>query len=324
MTATTNGEPYLGKQPKLIQISNSEIGTWKECRRKWWLTAYRGLMPKERSMVGPLPLGTRVHAACEAFYAHGEDMMQTYSDLLDADRILFEETMDANDPDMVKKFNSEGDLGRIMLEGYLQWVEEEGLDADVEVVASEQIISYFPEEFEGRVELRGKLDLLVRDRLSGFFKALDLKTAISFSSYEKMYLLMEQLRMYALLLTRSGGPVVIDGGIYRMLKKVKRTAKAVPPFYQQMNVPVSAKVLESFEERTLGTVRDMLDTRDRLDTGESHLRIAYPSPSDSCSWKCPFVHGCSMFDDGSNVEEWLADFFEPGDTNARYEESKKV
>jgi hypothetical protein len=316
--ATTNGEPYLGKNPKVIQISNSEIGMFKECKRKWWLTAYRGLLPKERSLVGPLPLGTRVHNAMEAYYADGEDLLEAYALLVAEDRILFLQSSEANDSEKEKKFNSEADLGRIMLEGYLEWVESEGLDSDLEVIASERAISYFPEEFEGRVELMGKLDLLVRHQLTEFYMALDLKTAASFDSYYKMYLLNEQLRMYALILEKAGGDVVIDGGVYRMLKKVKRSATAKPPFYQQMNVPVSKKVLESFEERTMGTLHDMVEARNQLDAGESHLRIAYPTPSDSCSWKCPFFSGCAMFDDGSAVEEYLAENFEQGDQYERY------
>lgn len=316
--ATTNGEPYLGKQPRLIQISNSEIGVWKDCRRKWWLGAYRGLLPREKSLVGPLPLGSRVHNAMEAYYAQGEDLLEAYALLVEEDRILFLQTSEATDPEKEKKFNSEAELGRIMLEGYLEWVESEGLDSDLEVIASERAISYFPEEFNGRVELMGKLDLLVRHQLTEFYSALDLKTTATFDDYYKMYLLNEQLRMYALLLEKSGGDVVIDGGVYRMLKKVKRSATANPPFYRQMNVPVSRKVLESFEERTMGTLHDMVDARDRLDAGESHLRVAYPTPTDSCSWKCPFFSGCAMFDDGSAVEEFLADNFEQGDQYARY------
>lgn len=318
MTATTNGEPYLGKQPVLIQISNSEIGVYKECKRKWWLGAYRGLLPKERSLVGPLPLGTRVHNAMEAFYANGEDLLDAYALLVAVDRINFSASSEASDPDKEKKFNSEADLGRIMLEGYAQWIETEGLDSDLEVIASERAVSYFPEEFNGRVLLMGKLDLLVRNRLTEFYSALDLKTAISFDTYDKLFLLGEQLRMYALLMKKSGGDVLVDGGIYRMLKKVKRTEKAKPPFYKQMDVPVSEKVLESFEERTMGTLHDMVDARDRLDAGESHLRVAYPSPSDSCSWKCPFFSGCSMFDDGSNVEAWIEEYFVQGDQYERY------
>jgi hypothetical protein len=314
----TNGEPYLGKQPKLIQISNSEIQTWKECRRKWWLSSYRGLFPKTRSMVGPLPLGTRVHAACEAYYGYGEDLLAVYSALVAEDRIKFLTSADAGNEEKERKFDAEAELGRIMLEGYLEWVEETGLDSDVEVVSAEQVISYFPEEFDGRVEIMGKLDLLVKNKLTGFLSALDLKTAASFDSYEKMYLLNEQLRMYALLLQRSEGSVVIDGGIYRMLKKNKRTERAKPPFYQQMKINVNQKTIDSFEQRTLATVHDMVDARRRLDEGESHLRVAYPTPQDSCSWKCPFFHGCSMFDDGSAVEEWLDAMFDQGDQYERY------
>src|SRR5690606_4056213 len=120
-----------------VPISNSEIQTYKECRRKWWLTYYRGLARKKKELIGPLPLGTRIHNSLEAFYKDGLHPVDAYMEFLAEDRIKFVMSDDANDEAKEKKFNSEAELGRIMLEGYIEWTEESGIDADIEVIGVE-------------------------------------------------------------------------------------------------------------------------------------------------------------------------------------------
>ena len=68
-------------------ISNSEIQTYKDCKRKWWLTYHRGLVePTPR--VGPLAIGTRIHLALAAYYDPNsdDDPMQVLEDIIDLDR----------------------------------------------------------------------------------------------------------------------------------------------------------------------------------------------------------------------------------------------
>lgn len=315
-----NGVPLLGYNPTHIAISNSEIQTFKDCRRKWWLAYYRGLQAREPKLTGPLPLGSRVHNALEDYYRNGTDLLEAYKRLLAVDRLLFEQTFEAQDDAKVKKFNDEAELGRVMLEGYLEWLAETNADSKLDVVGVEQKVSWFPEEFGGRVELIGKLDLVVRNRATGFISAFDHKTAASFDTYYKYALTNEQLRLYTLIMQESGDEV-IDGGMYSLLKKSKRTARATGPFYERLHIRYNQADIAAFKQRTLGVVRDMIDLRQKLDNGEDHHLVAYPTPSNDCSWKCPFFHGCSMFDDGSAVEEWLAAGFTVGDPYARYEQA---
>lgn len=319
MTQNLNGEPRLGRDPELVQVSNSEIQLYKSCRRAWWLSSYRGLVPREEKLTGPLPLGSRVHNALELYYREGVDLFEAYADLLSVDRLLFSQSMQANDDAASKKFNDEAELGRVMLEGYLEWVEETNADHGLEVVGVEKIISHRPTEFGGKVELRGKLDLIIRDKFNGFLASFDHKTAAGFDTYNKYALMSEQLMFYTSIMVASHEREIIDGGIYNLLKKSKRTARAKGPFYTRMHIRFNKTTLQSFWLRTLGTVRDMMSTRKQLDEGVPHQLAAYPRPSNDCSWKCPFYQGCTMFDDGSRAEEWLAANFVVGNPDARYD-----
>jgi hypothetical protein len=146
---------------QVLRISNSEISTFKDCRRKWWLSYYRQLGRKEQKFSGPLALGSRVHKALELYYNDNSKNLLTYwSELVADDRITLEaEWRDTTD------FDNEADLGRIMLEGYLEWNSEEGIDSELEVVSNEERLT--TTLLDGRVELMAKIDQHVWTRLHG-------------------------------------------------------------------------------------------------------------------------------------------------------------
>ena len=319
-----NTEPFLGRNPESVSITNSEIQTFKDCKRKWWLGNYRALKPISKTYVGPLTLGIRIHNALELFYTTGENPVDEYERLQRVDNKLFAESKDANFEDKVKKFNSEAELGRIMLEGYMEWLAETNPDADIEVIGAEKKLSTRL-EMDPRVELMGKTDLKVKRASSGKHALLDHKTAASFNSYYETSHMSEQLMLYVILekMDTVNGDPKVDGGIYNLLKKVKRSGTAKPPFYERLDVRFNDKQLQSFWIRTMGTIRDIMDLRDKLDAGEDHRFYAYPSPTNDCTWKCPFFQVCPMFDDGSSAEAMLEELFEQVDPNARYEEENQ-
>ncbi|NBQ65722.1 MAG: hypothetical protein EBT95_09405, partial [Verrucomicrobia bacterium] len=74
--------------------------------------------------------------------------------MVDADKkILLDNFEDTSN------LESEAEMGRIMLEGYEQWVSEEGIDAELEMVSTEEKIVV--PMFNGEVELQGKIDMRV-------------------------------------------------------------------------------------------------------------------------------------------------------------------
>jgi hypothetical protein len=314
-------QPILGRHPERVSISNSEIQTFKNCRRQWWLTYYRGLKPKEEDLVGPLPLGTRVHNALEEYYRDGTNVVEAYTRLQNADNLKFLATDKATDAAEVKKFNSESELGRIMVEGYAEWEAEENNDAYFDVVGVERKLSHVLER-DPRVEIIGKVDLQVRRRSDGSRATLDHKTTKGFDDYYRHSHASEQLMTYTNLeRLNPDDDTKVDGGIYNLLKKVKRTATAKPPFYDRIDVRFNKKQLDSQWIRLQGTVAQMMDVRDALDDGADHRFVAYPTPR--MDWKCtttgcPFATICTWFDDGSAAEEYLEDHFRVVNPNERY------
>lgn len=303
-----------------IHISNSEVQTYKDCRRKWWLSYYRRLQPKSKQMTGALALGSRIHEALDMYYSKNIPLLEAHSQLIDIDKkILVESYRDTYD------LESEAELGRIMLEGYLQWVEENGIDAELEMISTEEIISM--PLLDNSVVLQGKIDMRVRRKADGVRMFRDFKTVGgSFTDFSSMAHMNEQILTYMMLETAQNKEGErSEGGIFTMLKKVKRSANARPPFYEQLEVRHNVFALRSFWQRIHGTLSDMLNTRKALDEGGDHRFVAYPRPSRDCKWKCQFFTICPMFDDGSAAEAAIEDAFEVSNPYAYYgvEEEKK-
>jgi hypothetical protein len=302
----------------IVRLSNSEIQTFKDCRRRWWLTYYRRLKPRNQDMTGALALGSRIHAAFEEHYANGVPLLKAHTELVEKDRnILLSEFRD------VDTLESEADLGRIMLEGYEQWVEEEGIDAELEFISSEETI-VMP-LFNGEVELQGKIDMRVRRKIDGVRMFRDFKTVGgSLSDFANLAPMNEQVMTYMLLeSSQNKEGERSEGGIFTMLKKVRRTASARPPFYDQIEVRHNVFTMRSFWNRIHGTITDLMRVRTALDEGIDHTQVAYPHASRDCKWKCQFFTVCTLFDDGSAAEQALTEMFEEGDPYSYYENDKK-
>ena len=296
-----------------LHISNSEVQTYKDCRRKWWLSYYRRLQPKSKQMTGALALGSRIHEALDMYYSKNIPLLDAHSQLVDNDKkILVDAYRDTYD------LESEAELGRIILEGYLQWVEENGIDAELEMISTEEIISM--PLLDNSVVLQGKIDMRVRRKADGVRMFRDFKTVGgSFTDFSSMAHMNEQILTYMMLETAQNKEGErSEGGIFTMLKKVKRSANARPPFYEQLEVRHNVFALRSFWQRIHGTLSDMLNTRKALDEGGDHRFVAYPRPSRDCKWKCQFFTICPMFDDGSAAEAAIEDAFEVSNPYAYY------
>jgi hypothetical protein len=221
-------------------------------------------------------------------------------------------------------FDKEAELGRIMLEGYLQWIEDEGIDANLEVLGVEETLVY--PMLDGKVELVGKIDLRVRNRITGMRSTLDFKSAASLGDFDKTGHMQTQLKTYQLLdMLTSPEDKRIEGGIYRIMKKVKRTAKANPPFFAEFPVRHNRTTIENYWKQVNGILREILAVRRGLtEKGGDHQVLAYPSPTRDCSWKCDFYTICPMFDDGSAVESAIADMYVEVDPYAYYSDDAET
>jgi hypothetical protein len=221
---------------------------------------------------------------------------------------------------------SEAELGRIMLEGYLQWMDEEGIDSNLEKISNEEIIQM--PLFDGEVVLQGKLDMRVRRKSDGVRMFRDFKTVGgSFSDFASQAQMNEQILTYMLLESAQNTEPGerSEGGLFTMLKKVKRTAAAKPPFYEQIEVRHNVFTMRSFWQRIHGTISDLMNVKKSLDAGADPNFVAYPSPSKDCKWKCQFYTICPLIDDGSAAEAAISEMYVVSDPYGYYgkDEEKK-
>jgi hypothetical protein len=179
--------------------------------------------------------------------------------------------------------------------------------------------------FDGRVILQGKIDMRVKRRGDGVRMFRDFKTVGgSFTDFGAMAHMNEQILTYMMLETAQNKEGErTEGGVFTMLKKVKRSANARPPFYDQIEVRHNIFALRNFWQRIHGTIQDMLNVRDALDKGDSHFFHAYPHPTRDCKWKCPFFTVCPLIDDGSAAEQAISEMYEVANPYAYYNNDEK-
>jgi RecB family exonuclease len=299
-------------------ISNSEIQTYKSCRRRWYLAYYRelGLTGSAEKSVGARQLGTKVHVALDKMYSENANPIEVVNALYAEDIERW--------PSAREALQREADLARAMLEGFVQWIEETGADEFIRVVATEQALEVPLDAIPG-IRLKGKLDQRVIRELDGARLFRDWKTVGDLSTPLRLLPIDEQMKFYHLLehldaldKTGSGPPEPTGGALYAMLRKVKRTGRANPPFYDQIEVRHNLETLRSMWLRTVRVIHEIVALRAELDSGVDHRYAAYPRPSRDCSWSCDFLPICPMFDDGSNVEGLIAEHYTHVDPDARY------
>ncbi len=296
------------------RISNSEIQTWKECRRRWFLQYRRRLVLRRESPTGPAAIGTRVHTVIASYYdGRINQEMRTHS--ASTTPLALHDALVAADleafPEFADQIDKDASLTRAMVEGYLEWIEDTGADEGLEIVAPEQRLAY---EILPGVELQGKIDVRVRREHDGARMVLDHKTVDNFSQPTALLPIDEQMKTYLLLERLCDPDARTDGAIYNMLRKVKRTARANPPFFERAEIRHNVHVMRDFYDRLIVELTDILNAE------TEDPSAFYPSPTKNCSWKCPFFGVCPMMDDPTlDAEQYIEMFFEEGDPYARYE-----
>lgn len=300
--------------PADITISNSEITKWKQCRRQWALTYYWGFQPADPAPAGrPAIIGTRGHAVLEAHYGYGIDPAAAL-DVVYADAL-------ADYPEWHRELGTEHQLLLNIISGYMEWLEETGADRDLELTATEADITLPCPGVPG-VLLRARLDQQLRDKTDGTIRFLDHKFPATFEK-RNILAIDDQMPFYQMMLGWANPGSVVSGGIFNMLRRVKRSARAVPPFYMREPFIYNTARIASMQHRVITGAREILRARKILDDAmavvaemEARPAAAYmdavqqtwfpPTPNQACSWACAFNEICVMMDDGSAWGEALA------------------
>lgn len=348
---TGNTDSPYSLQSIRTAVSNSELTMWRRCRRKWWLSYYRRLTLRVVDYSSVMRKGDRLHRVLAEWYQPTHeadfDIFAYQNQVIGEDRAAVEETArhiteHREDDDVaqitasaLESYDKDVQLERIMLEGYLQWLQEIGADSDYRVLQAEVPVcvpvqqapidvSYLSNGVLQRrtacVSALGIMDAQVEDVNSGLRYLIDHKTVGSFGETVRLlgintqiahYLMMERLQ-YG---TRSAGV------IYNMLRRVKRTASAKPPFYERHLVQHNDYVLETYRRQLLSTAHDMLIAGFLLSDGYAHQEIVYPTPCAQCSWDCPFFVVCGMLNDSSadaGAQDFLTTYYQQCDPLERY------
>lgn len=295
----------------MLKVSPSEIAKFRRCRRSWYLRYYKGWSPKQQPATSAALLGTRIHGALEAYY--GYDIHP-----IDALNVIYAHEKNLR-PDAEGELVAEYDWAVTMVSGYLEWAAETGIDEEYDVVEVERALEVPLLLSNGEMAIvSGKLDQIVRRRMDGALLLRDWKTVGTLHKAD-LLVLDEQMRIYSALLAVAANGMRVDGALYTMLLRSKRTARAKGPFYEQVHINYNGAEHVSMMQRLKGVLDDMDRVTRQLNAGiVDHRVAAYPNPmTDRCGWDCSeFKLICPMFDDNSRVDAALNAHYNQGDPYA--------
>ncbi len=276
-------------------IRFSEVRTFQDCKRSWMNAYFLGLDTPEfvgDAKPSTATVGTYVHADLEHFYnAESErpgDWHKANVPVVESENFQ-------------KEWSKAHSLAGIMLEGYGEWLAEEGVDAGESTYGTEVELTLPFGEIEGdNVTLVVHIDRIVHDTTFDRWIVEDTKTVQTLSP-DSTFAINSQLLTYALVVEKALGSPVAECR-HNMLRRVMRSATAKPPFYGRAEITPSAAQLESQEIQLRSLLREIVLRYQALEAGEDHRSAAPAHPTGDCSWKCKFLPICPSHDDGSDLD----------------------
>lgn len=291
------------KEKPTRHVNQSELTTYLRCRRKWNWSYVEGF--EALGYQTNLATGSAVHAALQAHYKD-EDPFNALS--LYWAPVL--DSMDQDHPSMAQVVK-DVKLSGIMMEGYLEWLDESCEDAGLTPIAIEEKVEML---LTPDVTLHGTLDLVQVDG-DGNMWLIDHKTTDAFGRLvDRRMQLNFQLLTYALLCQDFFGKAPA-GAKLNMLRKVQRTAASKPPFYQRETVHFNQHQLDNHRRHLVAILNDLDGTEAEIRSGND--AVAWPVVDGDCTWKCPFLGVCAFADDGSDIEGALNDLYVRSDKSGR-------
>lgn len=273
--------------PKLV-FRQSDLKTWKRCGRKTWLSVFRNLERSGTRGPNKADVGTACHAGLAAYYTEQDPF-----GAIDAQWTKWQEELEVVATD---EWMDVLNLSKIMVEGYVDWVESTGQDAGITFDRVEERIEKFVGTFYGYdVFISGAIDLTGTDDL-GIRRLYDTKTVDRFED-DPVFQINDQLQTYDWLADHK-----FELAVHNRLRRVKRTARSKPPYYERIEIHFTAVQRANFELQLKGTVDAMVRAIVDMENGKTHFEVVPPNPTRDCSWDCPFVSICPMFNLGDDVE----------------------
>jgi hypothetical protein len=298
-------------------IRFSETQRFKGCRRSWLNSFYLGLTKPTNPLApatGKRDVGTICDVAIREFYHGGVPTLETHARMK-------AELIEEIGP-LPKEWEAVYSLTERMLEGYEEWLEEEGADAGERTVGTEiELTTYIGKIAGDDVYLVIHIDRVVIDAWCEWIID-DTKTVDQFQKAE-VFAIDDQLTTYAWVWSRETG-IPISRVRHNMLRKVQRTGTAKPPFYARDTINLNEETLTATQNKLYGVLEDMVRVYQQLDRfhGPEDMKIraarsAYPRPSKDCSWWCDFLPICAAHDDGSDLAGLRNELYVPYPTVRR-------
>lgn len=301
-------ERLYGEPPVLPRFSSSEEVAFKACRLAHHFKYDLGY---DRVFINrKLSLGITVHKGLEAYYwCFDWANIKGGLDLLAEMR--WEEIVEAklaDDAQVKKDFDKDKALALAMVKGYINWVNDEGLDDEYEVVGIEKsALVTIP---EACAVLPVKMDLIQRSTITERLRIVDFKTAAQFSVDLTKYQLSEQNGNYNLAVLAIYDELATEFA-YRELRKIVPSGRSKPPYFREILVYLTPEEMLSRIENYKATAADRFDPD----------RNIYPNPSACCgSWKNDWQPPCLKVGLGMTPLEALeaSEGYAPSDPYERY------
>lgn len=293
-----------------LTFRQSEL--WEPCDRNWALNYRKGLVPV-RERASKAGLGTLVHKGLEHFYLGAINWWGPVEALWEEGAAGIEDR-----PEWVKEYEKERKLAKVMLDGYVQWVEETGADVGWTVTGVERQLTTHWGTYDvagvGTVDVTvtGKADLEVLDEFEQPL-LVDHKTRDSLKTGPHDNMDPQRLT-YAVLRMMEDG-VQYRGAVHNILRRTQRTSRAVPPFYGRHALHFTVDQLRKHYRKMDARIQRMVPLAAGIEAGTIDLddpRLGTFVHRD-CDWRCPFIEVCPMFDDGSDWEWSLNELFKPSE-----------
>jgi len=217
-------------------------------------------------------------------------------------------------------WNKQAEQGRIMLEGYVEWIDEGNLDARYRQWAIEHLLQVNTEYDGTAVILTGKADMIVRDTVTDELLVWDWKTSAQIARTIDQAHKTEQLPFYLTLLQATEPSEHVGGAAFNILLKSKRTDRAKPPFFHREFVNYDRRALAARQASIDGTIRDYVRVVKELNAGVSEpLRTAYANPG-VLNFDTDLTALIDVMDTGGNVAGIIRSQYQQINPYGRYAE----
>jgi hypothetical protein len=307
-TTTTNSTEKRLTVTEIV-LSYSEIDTYRQCPLKHqWAYVERWRRPVDPG--GALAKGSLFHlvmethytvlqkhdrktpASCEAALAESRDAVQVH---------LYDTKTGAQSETQA--------LVEWMFQGYL---DKYGADPDWDIEGVElafQLPLLTPDGSESPYQIKGKIDLLVRDRKNGHLWVVDHKSGANLPSTMDLEI-DDQFGLYTWAMKQQGQPVL--GAIHNAVRTTRNTAdfpeytgKLQPQTLEQRHLRT---YLNRSEVELNAIAQDAWAVAANAYPVEGQERPLYSSPDPrNCGWKCDFKEIHLMARKGRNPEAALTE-----------------